>query len=379
MLIDPTDVACLEPTAHSEIARETQRFEAKFGKPSGRRVLIVGGSGYIGGAVTSHLLALGAHVRNLDCLVYHHGAAMLGSLLHPRYEFIPGTMGDAKAMARALDGVTDVVVLAGLVGDPITRAFPEEAGQINDAALRTCIETVNGKGLNKVIFVSTCSNYGLLDEDQIATEDFQLKPLSLYASSKVTAEKHLLSLAGSIDYTPTILRFATAFGLAPRMRFDLTVNEFTRELFLDNELVVFDAHTWRPYCHVRDFARLISRVLEYPQETVGFEVFNAGGDANNSTKQNIVDLICERLPDRHVSYRADSNDLRNYRVSFEKVRNQLHFTPRMSISDGIDEIIWALSARMLDDVSQRRDFYGNYALPGLAEAGKQELQLEYHT
>lgn len=366
MLMGSEDLACLDSATRKEIAGETDRFEAVYSNSSERKVLIIGGSGYIGGAVTIHLLAHGARVRNLDSLVYHHGAAMLSSLQHPRYEFVAGTMGDTNAMARVLDGITDVIILAGLVGDPITRAFPSEAGQINDEALHKCIDSLNGKGLNKIIFVSTCSNYGLLDEGQIATEDFELKPLSLYAGSKVAAEKHLLSLSGSIDYTPTILRFATAFGLAPRMRFDLTVNEFTRELFLGNELVVFDAHTWRPYCHVQDFARLISRVLEYSVERVAFEVFNAGGDSNNSTKQNIVDLISERLADCRVAYQDNSDDPRNYQVSFEKVRTQLHFTPRMSISDGIDEIIWALSSHFLDDVPVRRDYYGNYALPGLS-------------
>src|SRR5690606_14975511 len=129
-----------------------------------------------------------------------------------------------------------------------------------------------------------------------------------------------LSLRGKVDYSPTVLRFSTAFGLAPRMRFDLTVNEFTRELYLDRELLVFDAHTWRPYCHVGDFSRLIDHVLEAPRDDVAFEVFNAGSDENNHTKQSIVDLITDRLPDRKIAYKANSSDPRNYRVSFAKLR-----------------------------------------------------------
>lgn len=365
MLIDETDLASLAPEVRRAIGREQRRFEAAHGGSVQRSILIVGGSGYVGCPVTAHLLAQGARVRNLDCLVYHHGAAMLGFLSHPRYEFVAGDIGDRKSMERVLEGITDVVILAGLVGDPITRSFPAAAARINDDAVRTCIDALDGKGLNKVIFVSTCSNYGIIGDNEVATEDFALNPLSLYAKSKVAAERHLLSREGAVDYVPTILRFATAFGLSPRMRFDLTVNEFTRELFLDNDLVVFDAHTWRPYCHVQDFARLIARVLDYPVEDVRFDVFNAGGDANNHTKQSIVDLICARLRGRRVSYRQHSDDPRNYRVSFEKVRNRLHFAPRMSVGDGIDEIIWALSGHMLDDVPARRNFFGNYALPGL--------------
>lgn len=366
MLIDRTDFDALPAKAQAAVAAEQRRFAASRGGDATRHVLIVGGAGYIGCPVTTYLLAQGARVRNLDCLVYDHGATMLAFLPHPNYEFMPGDMGDAETMERALHGITDVVLLAGLVGDPVTRAFPAAAARVNDQALRTCIDALDGKGLDKVIFISTCSNYGMIGPDEIADENFALNPLSLYAKSKVAAEQLLLSRRGQVDYAPTILRFATAFGLAPRMRFDLTVNEFTREMFIDHELVVFDAHTWRPYCHVSDFARLIARVLDYPVADVAFEVFNAGGDANNHTKQSIVDMIASRLPGRRVVYRDNSSDPRNYRVDFSKVRSRLYFTPRKSVGDGVDEIIWAMSQHMLDDVSARRTFYGNHALPGLA-------------
>lgn len=365
MLMDAIDTAALPAGVLARIATETARFSARYGEGRERRVLLIGGSGYIGCPVTAHLLAHGGHVRNLDCLVYDHGAAMLGFLSHPRYEFIAGDMGDRSILDRALEGVTDVVLLAGLVGDPITRAFPEASARINDDAVMGVIATLNGRGLNKVIFVSTCSNYGMIGEHELADEQFALNPLSLYAKSKVAAEQAILERKGRVDYAATILRFATAFGVAPRMRFDLTVNEFTREMYCDRELVVFDADTWRPYCHVSDFARLVARVLEYPVEAVSFETFNAGGDSNNFTKRSIVEMISKRLPGRRVSYRDNSSDPRNYRVSFEKVANRLQFKPRMSVADGIDEIVWALEHHMFDDVAERPVYYGNRALPGL--------------
>lgn len=325
-----------------------------------RRVLIVGGAGYIGGPLTSHLLRAGFGVRNLDLLIYGHQLAIAGFLPHPSYEFCYGDMGDSAALDRALQDVTDVVILAGLVGDPITKACPGAAERVNDHSVRRCIDLLNDRGLNQVIFVSTCSNYGFFDQDQLANEESALRPLSLYAKSKVAAEQYILSLKGSVDYHPTILRFATAFGLAPRMRYDLTVNEFTRELVLDHELVVFDEHTWRPYCHVKDFARLIERVLAAPIEDVAFEIFNAGGDENNFTKQMIVDLILERIPTARCSYQENSSDPRNYRVNFAKVREKLSFSPVYAVADGIDEIIWAMQNRLLDDVEERRAYYGNY-------------------
>lgn len=327
-----------------------------------RKVLIVGGAGYIGGAVVPHLLQSGFGVRDLDLLVYGHENVVLTKLQQPNYDFLFGDMGDRETLERALADVTDVVLLAGLVGDPITGKYPQAAREINDLSLMRCIETLNGKGLDRVIFVSTCSNYGLIAENQTADEEFALNPLSLYAEAKVQCERHLLSLRGKVDYSPVVLRFATAFGLAPRMRFDLTVNEFTRDLFLDKELLVYDAHTWRPYCHVRDFARLIETVLLAPSETIAFELFNAGSDANNHTKQNIVDLVQSMLPNRRVAYRENSSDPRNYRVNFAKLNRIFGFECQYSVEDGIREIIWALKNHLLDDVDTRRNFHGNYDL-----------------
>lgn len=347
-------------------ADEALRFAEKYSADTQRKVLIVGGSGYIGLPVATELLRNGISVRNLDLLVFGHQTAMMGALPHPDYDFFFGDMGDEADLDAALENVTDVVILGGLVGDPITKKFPDEAHKVNDVDMLACIDRLNGKGLNKVIFVSTCSNYGMMDENTLAREDSELKPLSLYAESKVAAEKYLLSLKDKVDYHPTILRFATAFGMAPRMRFDLTVNEFTRDLALDKELLVYDAHTWRPYCHVADFGRLIRHVLEFPVADVAFEVFNAGSDDNNHTKQSIVDLILERLPDRKVAYREHSTDPRNYRVSFEKLRTKLHFECRHSVADGIDEIIWGLDSHLFDDVETRRPFYGNYELTRVA-------------
>jgi nucleoside-diphosphate-sugar epimerase len=330
-------------------------------------VLLIGGAGYIGVPVARQLLQAGYHVRTLDRLVYQNGSSLLGHTQQPAFEFIFGDMGDEPALDRALGGVSDVIILAGLVGDPITKKFPRESGAINEQALRRCIDRLDGRGLNKVIFISTCSNYGMIADDEVAHEGFPLKPLSLYAKAKVAAETYLLSLRDRVDYNATVLRFATAFGLAPRMRFDLTVNEFARELFLGRELVVYDADTWRPYCHVRDFARLIQRVLEASPDLVSFEVFNGGGDANNLTKRQIVKMVLEHVPGRRVVYRDNSADPRNYRVDFRKLRERLGFEPEFDVRYGIAEIIVALRSHLLDDVDNRPSFYGNYELPGLAD------------
>ncbi len=355
------------PTAASRLTDEKRRIAERRGPDRPRRVLLIGGAGYIGSPVTSHLLSIGYGVTTLDLLLYRQGSTCIGHLGHPDYRLLIGDMGDDAALDRALEDATDVVILAGMVGDPITKKFPQESAAINDAAVRTCIDRLNNRGLDRVIFISTCSNYGLVDGDEMVDEKSPLAPLSLYARSKVAAEQYLLSLRGKVDYHPTILRFATAFGLAARMRFDLTVNQFTRELFLGRELVVYDAHTWRPYCHVKDFARLIAHVLAFPAKDVEFEIFNAGAERNNATKKQIVESVAGRLSSPRISYGRDSADKRNYRVNFSKLRTVLGFEPAYSIEDGIDEILWALRSGLLEDVDRLPDIYGNYALPALQD------------
>ena len=327
-----------------------------------RKVLIVGGAGYIGSILSGTLLKHNYVVKSLDLLLYENHPRDLNYFGNCRYEFIYGDMVDEELMERALEGVDIIVLLAGLVGDPITRKYPEESAVINDSGVKAVFEACVNSGIKRLLFVSTCSNYGLTESGRLIDENCVLNPLSLYAKSKVNAEQYLLSLKGKVNYHPTILRFATAFGLSPRMRFDLTVNEFTRELAIGNELLVYDPHTWRPYCHVRDFARLIQMVIEAPTEEVSFEVFNAGSNINNATKQMIVDTILEKIPDGKIRYKKHGSDPRNYRVSFDKVRSVFGFEPKYLIQDGIDEIIASINNHLFDCVDEKRSFFGNYEI-----------------
>lgn len=327
-----------------------------------KSILLVGGAGYIGSVLTKHLLDAGYKVTCLDLFLYENNMCVTPYLSDPNYRLVYGDLRDDAVRRNALAGVTDVVLLAGLVGDPITKKYPEASKAINDEGILRCIDSLDGFGLDRVVFVSTCSNYGLIESDTLADESFPLSPLSPYAISKVAAEQHLLGKEGKVDYAATILRFATAFGLSPRMRFDLTVNEFTREVALGRELVVFDAHTWRPYCHVKDFSRLIQLVIEAPRDRVAFEVFNAGGEVNNSTKQGIVDTILEFVPDAKVRYREHGSDPRNYRVDFGKIRKALGFQPDYTVRDGVRELMEAISSHIFDRADSMRNFHGNYEI-----------------
>lgn len=327
-----------------------------------RDILLIGGGGYVGTVMTSHFLKLGYNVRALDNFVYKNQNAIVSFLGDPNYTFIKGDLNDSGALATASEGVDSVVILGGLVGDPITKKYPEASEAINDKGIKNCIDFFGDKDIKNLILISTCSNYGLIKEGELANEEFELNPLSLYAKAKVSAEQYLMSKKGSTKYTGTVLRFATAFGLSPRMRFDLSVSEFVRDLYFGEELVVFDEHTWRPYCHIRDFARLIDLVLKADRELVDFEVFNAGGEVNNFTKKMIVDAIVEQIPYAKVSYSANGSDPRNYKVAFDKVKSRLGFEPEFTVNDGIKELIGALKMGVFADSRDNKNGYGNFEI-----------------
>jgi len=329
---------------------------------SKKRILLIGGAGYVGTVLTSHLLKKGYKVRVLDEFVYDNQFAINPYLGDPDFEIQKGDLANDQDLKKAIQGVSDVVLLGGLVGDPVTKKYPEASNKINTEGVQSCIDFLNGQELGKVIFISTCSNYGLIDEDEIADEEFELNPLSLYATAKVEAEKHLLSYKEKADFTGVVLRFATAFGLSPRMRFDLTVSQFTRDLYFGKELIVYDEHTWRPYCHVRDFARLVQRVLEAEKNKVDFEVFNAGAEKNNFTKKMIVDEILKHDPNGSVKYTGKGDDPRNYRVSFEKVKTVLDFEPEYTVEEGIKELIEAFEIGVYSDAIENAGKYGNFEI-----------------
>ena len=207
------------------------------------KVLLVGGAGYIGSALTKYLLSKNYKVKSLDALIYSHGYSVKKFEKNKNYEFVFGDIRDSKLVESSFEDVSDVVILVGLVGDPITKKYPKVAEEVNKISLKNFINRCYGKKLNKVIFISTCSNYGLLKNNEIADENHVLNPFSSYAKSNVEIEEYLISLKDKVDYSPTILRFATAFGLSYRMRFDLTVNQFTKEI-LDNKLLhIYDENT----------------------------------------------------------------------------------------------------------------------------------------
>jgi nucleoside-diphosphate-sugar epimerase len=311
-------------------------------------VTVTGGTGYVGALVVRELISAGFDVTALDSLLHgQDDVADRVSALGARV--IRGDVRDPAAREEALEGSDAVVHLAAIVGDPACKRDPELSHEVNVEGTRAVVADARRLGASRFIFASTCSNYGRMADPTVPIdEEGVLAPISLYAEQKVAIEKELLALAGD-GFMPTCLRFATVYGAAPRMRFDLTVNEFTRDLWADRALEVFGERFWRPYVHVADAARAVRTALEAPADKVGGDVFNVGDSDENYRKLDLVELITERLGRGDVSYVHRDEDPRDYKVSFEKIRRELGFEPAMRVPDGIDEIVKGLEADSFGD------------------------------
>ncbi len=307
----------------------------------------------MGSTLVPLLLEKGHHVRVLDSLV-HGGQGLLGVWNHPRFCFIRGDVRDADTTRDAVAGVNAVVHLAAIVGDPACARQPEIAKNVNLEASLQLIETSKRSGVSRFIFASTCSNYGrMADPQQYADESSPLAPVSLYAETKVAVEQYLLK-QNADELCATPLRFATVFGVSPRMRFDLTVNEFTMEMLTKRNLVVFGEQFWRPYVHVHDAAIAISMVLEKPVEQVRGQVFNVGNTTQNYQKKQLVELISRHEPDAEIRYVSKQEDPRDYRVCFSKISEGLGYRTNRTVPDGIEEVARLVRSGVVSDFDHAR-------------------------
>ncbi len=326
-----------------------------------KKILVVGGEGYIGQIVCNKLLEKNCEVISYDNLIYEQQTNN-EIIDNNNYEFVNADIRDLIKIRENLKKVNAVIILAGLVGDPITKKYPELSEEINQKGIKNLIDECVGSNIGNVIFVSTCSNYGLIENNQLAKEDHELNPLSSYARDKVNIENYILSLKGKVSSCITILRFATAFGLSSRMRYDLTVNEFTRDIFNSTKLEVYDPDTWRPYCHVKDFANILLLILDTEKKKVSFEVFNAGSDENNQTKRMIVEKILKFINFNEVYFvNNKGSDPRNYRVNFKKLNSVLGYKCKYLVEDGIKEIIAHLQKSNKNN-SKSIEALGNYII-----------------
>ena len=226
---------------------------------------------------------------------------------------------------------------------------------MNLEASMALIDESRKAGVQRFVFASTCSNYGkMTDPSKLVDEESELRPVSLYAETKVAVEKVLLQSGGRDNWCPTPLRFATVFGVSPRMRFDLTINEFTMEMITKKHLVVFGEQFWRPYVHVFDAARGIALVLNSPREKVSGRVFNVGSTEQNLQKQQIVELIQPMAQDAKIEFVHKNEDPRDYRVSFSRILNELNYKTTRSVVEGIIEVAKLIRAGAISNLADSR-------------------------
>ena len=322
-----------------------------------KKILVTGGAGYVGSGLLRELLSSGYHVTCIDNLMFG-GESLLNLWHHKNFNFINCDINNSESLKKIflINSYDYVIHLAAIVGDPACKLNSDLAVKTNWDSSKFLYDLSKSSGVSKFIFASTCSNYGKMeDPNTFVDESSKLAPVSLYAELKVNFENYILNDTKIVDhFSPTILRFSTVYGLSPRMRFDLTVNEFTKELALERELLVFGEQFWRPYCHVKDFAKAFITVLESPYNKVSYNVYNVGDTSENYTKKMIVDEIKKILPNSKIKYVIKNDDPRDYRVNFDKIKKELDFQISMRVADGIKEIVHIIQENLIQDLDNQK-------------------------
>ena len=313
------------------------------------RILIVGGAGYLGSVLTLKLLDRGYTVRILDNFLY--GKRSLEQIPQiPTLEVIEGDLRNIHTCVSALDGVHAVVLLAAIVGDPASRIRPRETIETNVIAAQALAAACKHQCINRFLYASTCSVYGLADH--LLDEDAELRPVSLYTRTKIASEKTILSM-GDMYFAPTILRMGTLYGYSPRMRFDLVVNTMTMKAFSEGKIRVFGGRQWRPLLSVQDAADAYVHCLEADISRVGNQVFNVGSDTQNYQIEDIAWIIASTLGGVDVQHDHKSLDVRDYRVNFKKVRDVLGFQATDTVAAASRTIYSRLQQGLIPDPSQK--------------------------
>lgn len=296
-----------------------------------QHILVTGGAGYLGSIIVPDLLAAGHRVTVLDNFMF--GQASLNQLCHlPDFSVVNGDVRDKGVMARLLKTADIVIPLAAYVGAPLCSRDPVGAKSVNHDAVLMLLSLLSSE--QRVLMPTTNSAYGSGDENNFCTEESPLQPISKYAIDKVEVEKHLMEHPNAISF-----RLATVFGMSPRMRLDLLVNDFTYRAVNDRFIVLFESHFKRNYIHIRDISRVFRHGIDCFESMRG-QIFNVGLSDANVSKLELCQLIQQRLPEFVFIEAAVGKDpdQRNYIVSNAKLEAS-GFRPAVSLDSGIAELI----------------------------------------
>ena len=270
-------------------------------------------------------------------------------LQYSNIKFYKVDIRKSKDIEKYFTDIDYVIHLAAIVGDKPCESAPEIAYEINFNSTTVILNLCKKYNIKKLIFASTCSNYGISDPRVFASEDSKLNPVSLYAETKIDCENYLNE--NSDDKMKIVcLRFGTAFGVSKRTRFDLTINSFVYEALKKKKIYLYAPDSWRPYIHVNDMAKIIVKFIQSNQTTLKpFDIFNAGFTMNNFTKMQIFSKILKNFQNLDYEVIKNIEDPRNYKVSFEKIENKLNLQTPISIEDGVKEILSAFKNKLITD------------------------------
>ncbi len=309
-----------------------------------RPVLVVGGAGYIGSILCRKLLAEGRRVRLLDSFVYGN-CAVRELFGQPRFELHIGDCRNIQSVVSAMNGASSIIHLAAVVGDPACEQDRPAALEINYSATCMMIEIAKGHGVERFLFASSCSVYG--ETEQIVDEKSALRPISLYAQTKVDSEIALLR-ARTSRFHPTILRLATVFGNSYRPRFDLVVNLLTAKALKDRVITIYNGEQWRPFIHVSDVAGGFLLAHNADLDVVTGEIYNLGDSRLNFTLGQVAETIARMIPGTRVEH-VENPDRRNYRVCFDKIHRELGFQSKIHLEEGIGDLKDAIAGGQITD------------------------------
>ena len=297
-----------------------------------KNVLVIGGAGYIGSVLVRKLLSLGYNVRVMDILLY--GDDSIKDLYPGQcFEFIHGDCRNMQDVIRSLEEMDAVIHLGEIVGDPACSLNMDFTIEVNYMATKTLAEACSYCGIQRFIFSSSCSVYGVNDEE--VDESSMLNPASLYARCKVESERAILSI--NDDYfNPVILRLATVYGFSYRPRFYLVINLLTAKAVKEGRIEIHGGEQWRPFVSTEDVSDAIVSVLKAEVQLVRKQIFNVGSNRQNYKLIDIGDLVKKALPEVVIDIKRDALDKRNYKVKFDKISRILGFNPE---TNTLDEII----------------------------------------
>ncbi len=315
--------------------KEFQGYSKTTPSSSQKKVLITGGSGYIGTHLTEIFLANDYDVILLDNHLYGaHGISHIKN--HKRLHIIQGDIANIKDVVKSLQGVDIIIALAAIVGDPACGVNPQETLNLNYESSKILVETANFYGIKKLVFASSCSVYGVGGND-LLTEDSPLNPVSLYAKTRIMSENTIFERCDSVS--PVILRLSTVFGYSPRMRFDLVVNLLTVKALVEKNFEIFGGNQWRPFIHCKDVAKAFFLAATTDTAITDRQIYNVGSSHLNYQLKDIGALIKQYVPETNYSILEGNVDERNYKVSFEKIAKELNFSPDYTLESGIQEMI----------------------------------------